>query len=109
MAQEMIKAKVFRYEPSVDPEPRYQTYAVPFKEGLSAMDVLDYIYQNLDSSLAYYDHAGCALGICARCTARINGKPGLLCQTLVGKVELTLEPLNADRVVRDLVTRRGKE
>ncbi|MFH1091827.1 MAG: 2Fe-2S iron-sulfur cluster-binding protein [Pseudomonadota bacterium] len=109
MPQEMMKVKVFRYEPSVDSEPRYQTYEIPFTTGLSAMDALDYIYQHLDSSLAYYDHAGCSLGICARCTARINGKPGLLCQTRVEPGELTLEPVSADRVIRDLVTRRGKE
>ena len=55
------------------------------------MDVLDYIYQNLDSTLAYYDHAGCALGICARCTGRINGKAGLFCQVPVSG-DVTLEP-----------------
>jgi succinate dehydrogenase/fumarate reductase-like Fe-S protein len=109
MSQEMLKVKVLRGEPSADREPRYQTYEVPYEEGLSAMDVLDYIYEYLDGSVAYYDHAGCALGICARCTAKINGKPGLLCQTPVEKGELTLEPTNPDRVVRDLVARRGKK
>ncbi len=56
------------------------------------MDVLDYIYQNLDSTLAYYDHAGCALGICARCTGRVNGKAGLFCQVPVSG-DVTLEPI----------------
>ena len=88
MSQKMIKVKVFRYEPAVDREPSFQTYEIPFKEGLTAMDALDYIYENLDSSLAYYDHAGCALGICARCTAKINGKPALLCQTVVQQGDL---------------------
>jgi succinate dehydrogenase/fumarate reductase-like Fe-S protein len=72
---------------------------------MSAMDALDYIYQNLDGTLAYYDHAGCSLGICARCTGKINGKAGLFCQTLV-EGDICLEPTSPTRVVRDLVTER---
>ncbi len=62
MSYETIKVKVFRFDPSVDKEPYYKTYEVPFEEGLSAMDCLDYIYQNLDGTLAYYDHAGLFIG-----------------------------------------------
>jgi hypothetical protein len=102
MSADTIKAKVFRFDPSVDAEPHYDTYEVPFEEGMSAMDVLDYIYQNLDSTLAYYDHAGCSLGICGRCTGRMNGKPGLFCQTPVDG-DVTLEPLSKDKALKDLV------
>ena len=64
MSEKNINVKVFRYDPIGDKEPYYQDFEVPFVEGMSAMDALDYIYQNLDSTLAYYDHAGCSLGIC---------------------------------------------
>lgn len=105
MSYETIKVKVFRFDPSVDKEPCYKTYVVPFEEGLSAMDCLDYIYQNLDGTLAYYDHAACSLGICGRCTGKINGKPGLICQTrVVGDV--TLEPLKQEKVLKDLVIKK---
>jgi succinate dehydrogenase/fumarate reductase-like Fe-S protein len=70
------------------------------------MTALDYIYQNLDGTLAYYDHAACDLGICARCTGMINGKPGLLCQTIL-EGDVTLEPLSPPKVLRDLVTKKG--
>ncbi len=106
MAKEMIKVKVFRFDPSADKEPHYESYEVPYAEGLSAMNALDYIYQNLDSTLAYYDHAGCTLGICGRCTGKINGRPGLLCQTPI-RGDTTLEPVSQDRVLRDLVTARA--
>jgi fumarate reductase iron-sulfur subunit len=99
----VITARVFRFDPKAGGEPGYREYAVPLAPGMSAMNVLDYIYQNLDPTIAYYDHAGCALGICARCTGRINGKAGLLCQTEVTG-DVTLEPINKERVVRDLVT-----
>jgi succinate dehydrogenase/fumarate reductase-like Fe-S protein len=100
-----IRVKVLRFDPSVDEAPRYQTYEVPFEEGMSVMNVLDYIYQHLDGTLAYYDHAACSLGICGRCTAKINGRPGLLCQTLVTG-DVTVEPISEDHVLKDLVTVR---
>ena len=110
MSQKMIKVKVFRFDPSVDEEPSYESYEVPFQMGMSAMDMLDYIYKDLDSTLAYYDHAGCSLGICGRCTGKVNGKPGLLCQTSIQEQEeVFLQPIKMDRVVKDLVVKRGKE
>jgi len=108
MSNDLIKVRVFRFDPSVDNEPLFKTYDVPFEEGMSAMDALDYIYQNQDSTLAYYDHAGCALGICARCMGRINSKPGLICRTRI-EGDITLEPLNKDRVLKDLVMRKEAE
>lgn len=107
-ANKNINVEVFRFDPSQDSEPSFQSYLVPFQEGMSAMDTLDYIYQNLDSTLAYYDHAGCALGICGRCTARINGNPGLLCQTPVTG-DLKLEPLSQAKVLKDLVCVKPKK
>lgn len=102
-----MKVNVFRFDPAVDSKPHYQSYEVPFERGMSAMDALDYIYQNLDGTLAYYDHAGCSLGICGRCTGKVNGKPGLLCQTQV-QGEITLDPLSKGKVLKDLVAIKAK-
>jgi len=107
MGDKFIKVKVFRFDPAVDKEPRYQTYRVPFEKGMSAMSALDYIYQTLDSTVAYYDHAACDLGICARCAGKINGKPGLLCQTVIAE-DVTLEPVSKSKVLRDLLTKKGE-
>ena len=40
---------------------RLQTYAVPVAEGeiLSVLNVLEYIYRELDPTLAFFDHAAC--------------------------------------------------
>ncbi len=102
-----ITVKVFRFDPSVDKEARYQTYPVPYEKGMSAMTALDYIYQNLDSTLAYYDHAGCDLGICRKCTGVINGKAGLFCQTVID-CDTTLEPVFKNRILKDLVVKKGE-
>jgi len=107
MANDMIQVKVFRFDPSLDKEPHYKTYEVPFGKGMSAMDALDYIYQNQDGSLAYYDHAGCSLGICGKCTGKINGRPGLLCQTPL-EGDVTLDPLSQEKVLKDLVVHKKK-
>ncbi|HTY23243.1 MAG TPA: L-2-amino-thiazoline-4-carboxylic acid hydrolase [Desulfomonilaceae bacterium] len=105
MSNDLITVKVFRFDPSVDKEPYYKTYEVPFEEGMSGMDVLDYIYQNQDGTLAYYDHAGCSLGICGRCTGKMNGQPGLICQTRV-EGNVTFDPLDQKKVLKDLVITR---
>ena len=105
MTEDRITVKVFRYNPAMDDQSQYQVYEVPLKPGMSAMNILEYISMNLDPTLAFYDHAACCLGICGRCTARINGKPGLLCQTPV-MGDVTLDPLDTKRVVRDLITGR---
>ena len=108
MSAKMINVKVFRFDPSVDRKSYYKTYEVPLESGMSAMGALDYIYQNLDSTIAYYDHAACDLGICARCTGKVNGKAALFCQTVIQE-DITLEPLSKSRVIKDLVVGKAME
>ena len=108
MPEKMINVKVFRFDPTVDLEPSYKSYVVPFEKGMSALTALDYIYQNLDGTLSYYDHAGCDLGICGRCTGKIDGQPGLFCQTVI-QGDVVLEPTLKDRVIKDLVVKRSGE
>ncbi len=110
MSENNIDISVFRFDPGQDREPKYQQYAVPFTTGMSVMDALDYVYQNLDSTLAYYDHAGCSLGICARCVLKLNGKNCVSCQTpLPESGTVTIEPSNMKSVLKDLVVKRKGE
>lgn len=102
MAKKNITINVYRFDPELDLTPRLENYVVPFEPGMSAMDTLDYIYQNLDNTLAYYDHAGCTLGICGKCIGKINGRPGLFCQTAVTG-DILLEPLSKKKILKDLV------
>jgi succinate dehydrogenase/fumarate reductase-like Fe-S protein len=101
-----VRVTVSRFDPSVDEGPYFQTFEVPVTQGMSVLEVLDYIYENLDGSLAYYDHAACQQGICRRCTLSINGTVELMCQSLV-EGDLTVEPPGKFTVVRDLVFKRG--
>jgi len=101
MAQhKSVRVKVFRFNPKVDKEPRYQMYEVPKESYMSVIDVLDYIYENLDGSLGYY--SCCRRGICGRCTVVINGQAKLSCLTMV-EGDITIDPLPRREVIRDLV------
>lgn len=82
-----------------------QTYEVPpFAETMTVMAILDYIYQNLDHSLAYYRHSSCCQAACGRCRVRLNGVSVLACakEVLPDTQEIVLTPAS-DRIVRDLV------
>jgi len=83
----------------------FESYEVPItkQDRYTALDILKYIYENLDSSLAFFSHSVCNHGICGRCAMKINGKVKLSCTYLVTENELILEPKNK-KVVRDLVT-----
>ncbi len=110
MMEKTVKVNVSRSGASGQPA-TMQTYVVPLCEGMSVLGALDYIYENLDNTLAYYDHSACAQGICKTCLAKINGKAQLMCQTLLEDIgsEVTVEPLDKFVVVRDVVTQRGGE
>lgn len=98
--------KVFRFDPSLDHEPHYDEYRVDIdpEKKITIMNLLEYISDNLDSSLSFFSHSACRHGICGRCTVRCNGKPCLACTTVLTGEDIVLDPLKAD-VVKDLVVR----
>lgn len=106
MAESTIKATIFRFDPSRDASPRYEDYEVPRKEeGMLVGDVLTYIYENVDPSLAF--RWECRARQCGTCGVMINGKAGLICKERAPDV-ICLEPLHGRRVIRDLVVDLGE-
>lgn len=97
------KVTVFRFNPEIDSEPRYETYDFPFKKGMSVLDVALYIYEQVDSTFSF--SYCCRNSHCGLCGAQINGKPGLMCRE-GATLELRLEPLKNLTVVRDLMVNR---
>jgi len=99
MGEEKAKVKVFRYNPEMDVEPRYETYEVPYQEGMTILDALIYIRQNYDSTLAFsYE---CRYGYCGSCAVEVNGKPTLACRDPVLK-SMVIRPLPNVPILRDL-------
>ena len=99
-----IKVRVSRFNPKVDSAAHYQSYEIPFEPRMTVMDVLDYIYENIDPSIAYHSHTSCHRRVCTRCNVTVNNKPGLSCHTEVTG-DITIDPLPRFRVIRDLVVR----
>jgi succinate dehydrogenase/fumarate reductase-like Fe-S protein len=86
------------------PEESYlQQYTVPVAEGeiLSVLNVLEYIYRELDPTLAFFDHAACRQAACGKCMVKLDGAVKLACKEIAHDGML-LEPYSA-RVVRDLL------
>lgn len=102
-----MNVRVFRYDPAADAQGSYELFEMPALPSWTAMDALDYITDNLDSSVTYYRHSACDHGICGRCAMKIDGKVRLACSCEVGGAPLvTIEPAGPE-VLRDLVVRRG--
>ncbi len=102
MNEGKIIARIFRFDPMIDEEPRLQAYQVPYQSGMSVLSLLRYVYEELDPTLAFRNYR-CGRGICASCRMRLNGKPVKACRTMLdGQATVTIEPLDEHRVIRDL-------
>jgi fumarate reductase (CoM/CoB) subunit B len=100
--ERLVQFRIRRYNPDTDDKPRLVRYDVPYVDRQGMLDVLHYVFENLDSSLAY--RWNCRTGQCGSCAISINGVPGLACRTLVDpSKKYVLEPLQNFPIVRDLV------
>jgi succinate dehydrogenase/fumarate reductase-like Fe-S protein len=99
-----ISAKVFRFDPDSDKEPRYQEYLVPVEEEISALVLLNRIQQEIDPTLSFRSFC-CGLQMCRSCLMRIDGKRRFACITLVKPgAALTIDPLTFPNAhIKDLV------
>ena len=101
MGEKTIRAKVFRSTPQNGKQgEHYQDYEVPFEEGMSVLQVLDYIYKNHDSSLSFY--YSCRIGKCLGCFVDIDGKVSLACAT-PAKDNMTIGPHKKLTLIKDLM------
>lgn len=100
-----MNLRVFRFNPEIDIEPHYDTFAVEVQPTDRILDCLNKIRWEQDSSLAY--RMSCGHGICGSDGMTINGISALACQKLVKDYpqdkEILIEPLSVFTVVKDLV------
>lgn len=103
MSASQIDIEVMRYDPERDSEPHFQTFTVSCQRDWAILDALNYIKENLDTTLSY--RWSCHMMVCGSCSMMVNGEPVLTCNTFVrdlpGKVRI--EPLANFPVERDLV------
>src|SRR5450759_1411117 len=99
-----IEVEVLRYRPEQDTKPFVQTFKVPYTDDMSVLQGLQYIKDDLDSTLSF--RWSCRMAICGSCGMMINGVPKLACRTFLrnyhlGKVRIG--PLEHFPIERDLV------
>lgn len=99
-----ISAKIFRYDPSVDKAPRYETLEVPLEREMRVLDVLDYAADQCGVALGY--RWFCGVKRCGMCGVSVNGKPVLACWEKASP-SMLIEPLPNMPVIRDLVVDRS--
>jgi succinate dehydrogenase / fumarate reductase iron-sulfur subunit len=99
-----VKLRVFRGLGDDASTYRYDTFTVPHQDGMVVLNAIHYIQSHFDSSLSA--RWNCKAGRCGSCSAEINDVPRLMCKTPVDKFdgEITVEPMKAFPLVRDLAT-----
>jgi succinate dehydrogenase / fumarate reductase iron-sulfur subunit len=84
----------------------YKSYTTPVSEGMVVLDAVHQIQAEQASDLAV--RWNCKAGKCGSCSAEINGMPKLMCMTRLNQLPLdkpvTIEPMKAFPLIRDLVT-----
>ncbi len=91
---------------SGDGKEGFQTFDAPRREHQTVLDVVTWIQQHADPSLAY--RFACRVGMCGSCAMMVNGQPRWTCRTHVSRVlkdgRLEIAPLRNLPVIRDLAT-----
>ena len=96
------EVKIFRFDPTVDEEPRYESYEVPYEYWckVKVIDTLRYVYENFVPGLSFREP--CRQQICGACLMLVNKKPVLVCGAFSEK-EMIIEPIPDHRVLKDLI------
>ncbi len=85
---------------------KFEDYATGIEEGMVVLDAVHQIQATQANDLAC--RWNCKAGKCGSCSAEINGVPRLMCMTRMNALPLekpvTIEPMKAFPIVRDLVT-----
>ena len=70
-------------------------------EGYTVLDLLFKIREEVDPTLSF--RSMCRASICGTCSVKVNGEPKLACNTKVEGEEITIEPVDNARPIKDLV------
>jgi fumarate reductase iron-sulfur subunit len=103
MSMRQLELEVLRYDPEQDTEPRFQSYSVPCEEDWAILDALNFVKENIDTTLSY--RWSCHMMVCGSCGMMVNGEPSLTCKTFVRDLpdHVRIEPLANMPIERDLV------
>ncbi len=84
----------------------FTPYTTSVSEGMVVLDAVHQIQAEQANDLAV--RWNCKAGKCGSCSAEVNGNPRLMCMTRLNQLDLsapvTVEPMRAFPLIRDLVT-----
>jgi len=94
--------KIFRFDPTVDKEPRYENYEVPHEYwcGVKIIDTIRYVYEKFAPGLSFREP--CRQQVCGACLILVNKKPVLACEEF-SKKEMIIESLPNRLILKDLI------
>src|SRR4051795_10297190 len=98
-----VTLKIWRGDNSAG---EFKDYSAEAGEGMVVLDAVHQVQATQAPDLAC--RWNCKAGKCGSCSAEINGKPRLMCMTRMETVPtdqpITLQPIKAFPVIKDLVT-----
>ena len=84
----------------------FKEYTTELTEGMVVLDAMHQVQAEQAHDLAL--RWNCKAGKCGSCSAEVNGRPKLMCMTRMGDLPtdhpITVEPLKAFPLIKDLVT-----
>lgn len=104
MAETQFTLKLLRFDPDRDTTPHYDRFTIPLREGMTVLEALFYVVEELDPSLSF--RYSCRGAVCGSCAMYINGSNRLACQTLIASLkaaEVEVAPLPYLPLLKDLV------
>ena len=100
-----ITIHIYRNDPDSTKEPEYQTFEINAEKDETVSGILQYIYKNIDPSLAF--RLVCNMQKCGECAVLVNGNPCLACEKKI-EPEMTVDPLPNLPIIKDLAIDRFK-
>ena len=110
--EHVIQITITRQD-SPEAKPYWEEFAIPYKENLNIISLLQYIQQNPvnakgETVTPVVYESNCLEEVCGACSMVINGIARQACSALVDQLQqpITLEPLDKFKIVRDLMVDR---
>jgi succinate dehydrogenase/fumarate reductase iron-sulfur protein len=102
MSNDVVTLQVYRFDPEGSASPHYDEFRIPYSKGLTVLEGLIYIYENIDPSLSF--RWSCKNVQCGTCGMIVNGEAVLACERKLNSEEvLKVEPFPLP-IIKDLVT-----
>ncbi len=104
MAQ--ITLDLFRYDETLNEEPRRERVDIDFPESSTVLDALEHAKAELDGTISF--RRSCRSAICGSCSMNINGVTGLACKTPISTVlrkdrSIKIDPMPNFAPMKDMV------